>query len=169
MSSATERSPKRLKTEADSTESSKMDTDEIPLTDVENNLKKLLLDVAEFIDENPAQTPEATQVSLPEDLEKAKLELRFTGGWVRDKLLGVASHDIDVGINKMTGYQFGLRMKDYLDQPGKYEKYGIDSKGSLVGGLHKIEVRGHLLSWNNHSWTNIGESGKVEASRDCYH
>jgi len=52
-------------------------------------------------------------------------------------LLGVGSHDIDVAINRMTGYQFGLQMKDYLELPGTPEKYGLTSK---AGGLHKIEA-----------------------------
>lgn len=68
---------------------------------------------------------------------ESSLVLRFTGGWVRDKLLGVGSHDIDVAINRMTGYQFGLQMKDYLQLPGTPEKYGLTSK---AGGLHKIEA-----------------------------
>lgn len=105
----------------------------IELTEVEDELRRLLLDVATYI-----------KPSRPS-------ELRFTGGWVRDKLLGVGSHDIDVGINDMTGYQFGLKMKEYLDQPDNAEKYGIkemtndDQKATsdarhVIRGLHKIEA-----------------------------
>lgn len=105
----------------------------IQLTDVEDELQRLLLDVAAYI--NPER---------PTDL-------RFTGGWVRDKLLGVDSHDIDVGISDMTGYQFGLKMKEYLDLPGKAERYDIRDVASdetssssdtrhVVRGLHKIEA-----------------------------
>ena len=104
----------------------------IPLNDTEQLLRRLLLDVASY--HNPSQPS----------------QLRFTGGWVRDKLLGTDSHDIDVGINDMTGYQFGLKMKEYLSQPENPAKYGIqdeqgDSSSSSVGkklfsGLHKIEA-----------------------------
>ncbi|CAK1358398.1 unnamed protein product [Cercospora beticola] len=125
---------------------------------VETTLKTLLLDVAKYIDENPASSddPDATShVVVPDELAKQPIILRFTGGWVRDKLLGKKSHDIDVAINKMTGYQFGLRLKEYLEIPGNLEKYGLESiasndkqnqkagksdKSKAVGGLHKIEA-----------------------------
>lgn len=127
----------------------------LELTPVEATLRQLLLDVAIYIDESPPPSSEDSQVSLPEDLARENIILRFTGGWVRDKLLGVPSHDIDVAINKMTGYQFGLRMKEYLEQPGNPEKYGLEGvaqtdkqsqkagsndKSKTVGGLHKIEA-----------------------------
>lgn len=126
----------------------------LDLTPVEETLRRLLLDVAEYIDNAPV-APVDSQVALPDELAKQKLVLRFTGGWVRDKLLGVESHDIDVAINKMTGYQFGLRLKEYLEIPGNPEKYGLEGlakndsqsnkagasgKNKIVGGLHKIEA-----------------------------
>jgi hypothetical protein len=127
------------------------------LTPVESTLRNLLLDVAKHVDAlgTPPELESQSQVLLPEDLAKEAIVLRFTGGWVRDKLLGVPSHDIDVAINKMTGYQFGLRMKEYLEIPGNLEKYGLESiaanekqsakagttdKSKTVGGLHKIEA-----------------------------
>lgn len=127
----------------------------IELTDTESTLRKLLLDVAGYIDASSQGTRTDSNVKLSEDLAKSKLILRFTGGWVRDKLLGITSHDIDVGINKMTGYQFGLKMKEYLEVPGNQEKYGLQGvassdaqsakagagdKSKVVGGLHKIEA-----------------------------
>ena len=125
---------------------------------IETTLKKLLLDVAKYIDQTPAPSddPDAiSQVIVPDVLAKQPIVLRFTGGWVRDKLLGKKSHDIDVAINKMTGYQFGLRLKEYLEIPGNLEKYDLESiasndkqsqkagktdKSKSVGGLHKIEA-----------------------------
>jgi tRNA nucleotidyltransferase/poly(A) polymerase len=67
---------------------------------------------------------------------KANLELRFAGGWVRDKLLGIPSHDIDATINAMTGYSFTLKMKEYLEDPKNMKKHGLDKYD--VGNLHKI-------------------------------
>ena len=127
----------------------------LELTTVEETFKRLLLDVADYVNNTPGSKSVDTTVKLPEELENEKIVLRFTGGWIRDKLLGVGSHDIDVAINKMTGYQFGLRLKAYLEIPGNAEKYGLEGvatsdkgnqkagtsdKSKTVGGLHKIEA-----------------------------
>ncbi|KAK2753138.1 CCA tRNA nucleotidyltransferase, mitochondrial [Arachnomyces sp. PD_36] len=111
-------------------------TDRIVLTPIEDTLRSLLLDVVDFIRKTqPEQNGGHNSKSEP------KLELRFTGGWVRDKLLGVGSHDIDVGISTMTGYQFGLALKDYLDVPANLENYKKLHDGELkdsIVSLHKI-------------------------------
>ncbi|ORY09639.1 hypothetical protein BCR34DRAFT_625601 [Clohesyomyces aquaticus] len=125
----------------------------IELTEVESKLRQLLLDVAAFIDETSIPEVPETTVTVPEELVKEKIILRFTGGWVRDKLLGVASHDIDVAINKLTGFQFGMKMKEYLEIPGNAAKHGIEppveengkangkAKSRMIApGLHKIEA-----------------------------
>ncbi|RAL14851.1 tRNA adenylyltransferase [Aspergillus homomorphus CBS 101889] len=110
---------------------------EIQLTPLENTLKTLLLDVAQFIDERAS-----AKGSPKSDLSRTVL--RFTGGWVRDKLLGVNSQDIDVGINNMTGYQFGTLLKEYMDIPGNLDKYRENHFGGKLGkqivSLHKIEA-----------------------------
>lgn len=126
----------------------------LELTPIEDTFRRLLLDVATHVDQSPTTNVES-QVALPEQLAKEPLILRWTGGWVRDKLLDTPSHDIDVAINKMTGYQFGLRMKEYLEIPGNLEKHGLEAiaanekqslkagttdKSKMVGGLHKIEA-----------------------------
>ncbi|KAE8395735.1 hypothetical protein BDV23DRAFT_144652 [Aspergillus alliaceus] len=109
----------------------------IQLTPLENTLKALLLDVADYIRDR-AITEGGDEADIPRTV------LRFTGGWVRDKLLGIGSHDIDVGINNMTGYQFGLLLKDYLDIPenlNRYKKNHLNGelKDAIVS-LHKIEA-----------------------------
>jgi tRNA nucleotidyltransferase (CCA-adding enzyme) len=95
---------------------------EIKLTQRESQLRGLLLDVARFIDESKEI--------------KERLELRFAGGWVRDKLLGIPSHDIDTTINAMTGSSFTLKMKSFLEDPKNMAKHGLEVKD--VGNLHKI-------------------------------
>lgn len=92
----------------------------ISLTVKEQSLQKFLLDVSSYI---------ATQ-------GRPKPELRFTGGWVRDKLLGSTSDDIDISINSMTGYEFGGLMKAFLDSSENGAKY----KQRMVGNLAKIEA-----------------------------
>ncbi|KAL4931945.1 tRNA adenylyltransferase [Aspergillus undulatus] len=108
----------------------------IELTPLENRLKTLLLDVARHIQDRDGLDGRS-------DRDDPQTVLRFTGGWVRDKLLGVGSHDIDVAINNMTGYQFGLKLKEYLDIPGNLDKYrqSHEKEGEHKHvSLHKIEA-----------------------------
>lgn len=98
------------------------------LTEVESNIRQLLLDVAAWIDETPSSKATDTEIKVPERLTNEKVVLRFTGGWVRDKLLGVGSQDIDVAINKLTGKHFGERILEYLQLPGNAAKHGLDAK-----------------------------------------
>ncbi|KAL2829177.1 hypothetical protein BDW59DRAFT_170588 [Aspergillus cavernicola] len=109
----------------------------LDLTPLENTLKSLLLDVAEYSRDCDIADGRA-------NAEVPKTVLRFTGGWVRDKLLGVESHDVDVAINTMTGYQFGVKLKEYLDIPENLDKYRKNHKdGELqeaIISLHKIEA-----------------------------
>ena len=91
----------------------------ILLTEEEQRLRSLLLDVSDYI---------ASQEGC------VRPELRFTGGWVRDKLLGLTSKDIDIGISCMTGYRFGTLMKQYLKSSAAAARYGQD----VIGTLSKI-------------------------------
>lgn len=126
-----------------------LDSPRLELTKVESHLRQLLLDVATYIDNAPSNG-HVTSVQVPDEVAKEKIVLRWTGGWVRDKLLRVASHDIDVAINKMTGEHFGLKMQEYLEIPGNAEKHGLagehdDPKATgkarkIAPGLHKIEA-----------------------------
>ncbi|KAF9694374.1 hypothetical protein EKO04_007381 [Ascochyta lentis] len=126
---------------------------QLELTEVETKLRQLLLDVAAYIDDQPTPKEEATAVEVPKSLAKEKIVLRWTGGWVRDKLLKVGSHDIDLAINKMTGEHFGLKLQEYLEIPGNAEKHGLidktdktdqlsgkDKAKKIAPGLHKIEA-----------------------------
>ncbi|EGE81284.1 Poly(A) polymerase [Blastomyces dermatitidis ATCC 18188] len=108
----------------------------ITLTPIEQTLRLCLLDAVEFIQQRDKEDTQA----LPTDVEP--LVLRFAGGWVRDKLLGVDSHDIDVAINCITGERFGEGLKEYLDTPGNLEKYkAFHSDPSIIDciKIHKIE------------------------------
>ncbi|KAH8808776.1 tRNA nucleotidyltransferase-like protein [Xylogone sp. PMI_703] len=100
----------------------RMATTTIKLTDREAQLRDLLLDVARYIDESKEI--------------KDEIELRFAGGWVRDKLLGIQSHDIDTAINAMTGYSFSMKMKEYLSSEENMKKHSIEAND--IGNLHKI-------------------------------
>lgn len=100
----------------------KMVTAKITLTPGESQLRNLLLDVARYIDESKEI--------------KEKIELRFAGGWVRDKLLNIPSNDIDTAINAMTGYTFGMKMRDYLANEENLKKHDLQPKD--VRNLHTI-------------------------------
>lgn len=108
------------------------------LTPLESTLRTLLLDVAAYIQREGITEEGSDDRKYPETV------LRFTGGWVRDKLLGVDSHDIDVGISSMTGYQFGMALKDYLDVPENLEKYKqslpSEELSDAIVSLHKIDA-----------------------------
>ena len=47
---------------------------------------------------------------------KNKTELRVAGGWVRDKILGINSDDIDISIKDMTGKDFAKILRKQLNQ-----------------------------------------------------
>jgi tRNA nucleotidyltransferase/poly(A) polymerase len=94
----------------------------LDLTPRERQLKNLLVDVAAHVDKTrPNEEP---------------LVLRWAGGWVRDKLLGIESHDIDTAINSMTGYAFSLAMREFCGQPSTIAKHSIGATD--LGHLHKI-------------------------------
>ena len=111
----------------------------LELTEIETNLRQLLLNVAAYIEQTSGAGVRASAVKVPQQLKEEKIILRFTGGWVRDKLLGVGSHDIDVAINNMTGEHFGLKMIEYLEIPGNAAKHGLEPKaeGKVKSGGEK--------------------------------
>ncbi|KAI9930434.1 CCA tRNA nucleotidyltransferase, mitochondrial [Aspergillus wentii] len=128
--------PRSLEAMAQASDQAMHSLPTIQLTPIENTLKTLLLDVAHYI--------RGRELALNSHVDVPQTELRFTGGWVRDKLLGIDSHDIDVGISNMTGYQYGMALKEYLDIPNNLEKYKKNHpdgelKDAIVS-LHKIDA-----------------------------
>ena len=106
------------------------------------------------------------------------LVMRWTGGWVRDKLLGVQSHDIDVALSTMTGLQFGEALQKFMAENGqKYEeeakKQGFKAD---LKGLHKIaanpEKSKHLETITTHmfgidvDFVNLRKEVYAEDSRN---
>ena len=89
-------------------------TPTIHLDERERRLKDLLLDVAHYIDAHPNDKTKSEPVVL-----------RWAGGWVRDKLLGIQSHDIDTAINTMTGEAFALRLREYIQSESNMKKHAI--------------------------------------------
>lgn len=80
----------------------------IVLSDTEAQIRDVLVEFCNHYNQ------EATQAELAAKLAEP-LELRITGGWVRDKLLGLDSHDIDIAINHLTGEEFATKLHTYLE------------------------------------------------------
>ncbi|KAG0070343.1 hypothetical protein BGZ92_004504, partial [Podila epicladia] len=59
-----------------------------------------------------------------EEKQGKKVQLRIAGGWVRDKLLGLTCHDLDVGLDTMMGYEFAVLVNEYMELLG-HEKRTI--------------------------------------------
>ncbi|KAL3943672.1 MAG: hypothetical protein SGBAC_002252 [Bacillariaceae sp.] len=51
------------------------------------------------------------------------VQVRVAGGWVRDKLLGMSSHDVDIALDSCTGNEFANCLKTYM-QLFEHEKIG---------------------------------------------
>ncbi|EPX70971.1 ATP(CTP) tRNA nucleotidyltransferase [Schizosaccharomyces octosporus yFS286] len=73
----------------------------IILSDVEKNVVNLLKKTAEFIEQSRGGN--------------ATVEVRLAGGWVRDKLLGFSSDDLDVTLNKINGIDFAKAILEYVN------------------------------------------------------
>ncbi|KAI5949931.1 CCA1 [Candida jiufengensis] len=70
----------------------------INLTESEQNIRNVLVGYCEYYNK----------------INKPSLTLRITGGWVRDKLLGYDSQDIDIAVNCLTGEEFVHGLQKYL-------------------------------------------------------
>ncbi|KAJ3268809.1 CCA tRNA nucleotidyltransferase, mitochondrial [Terramyces sp. JEL0728] len=87
----------------------------IKLTDLELKIQSVLLQVVDSIHRNKPH------------LEK--IHLRIAGGWVRDKLMGHESNDIDVAIDTMNGEPFAQYVKEWMH-----------NQGHLMSNISKIKV-----------------------------
>ncbi|KXJ95205.1 tRNA nucleotidyltransferase [Microdochium bolleyi] len=105
----------------------------IELTEKESQLRNLLLDVARSINKSNTQNDDPSTTTTTAE----PVVLRWAGGWVRDKLLGTESVDIDTAINTMTGEAFALRLCELCSQdPATIARHAISQ--SDIGNLHKI-------------------------------
>lgn len=89
----------------------------IVLNETETKIKNLLVDFCGHYNKSSASDP---------------LELRITGGWVRDKLLGKESNDLDIAVNVLSGEEFALKLLSYASQ------HNIDL-GQNASSLHTIK------------------------------
>ncbi len=66
------------------------------------------------------------------------LEIRFAGGWVRDKLLGLQSSDIDAALSTLSGKDFGQIFEQFYDKHGTKYKEEAERLGIGNPELSKI-------------------------------
>jgi hypothetical protein len=50
----------------------------------------------------------------PPSTSAVSVTVRVAGGWVRDKILGLPSHDVDVAVDSLTGVQFATLVQQYV-------------------------------------------------------
>jgi len=67
--------------------------------------KKIFRDLEEFVTSNP--------------FEGIEVEIRVAGGWVRDRLIGRPTKDLDVAVSGVTGVQFATMLLSWLEKTGK--------------------------------------------------
>ena len=65
------------------------------------------------------------------------LQIRVAGGWVRDKILQLETHDVDIAIDRLTGVEFATLVQEYCNR-----QYNQNSSSSLE--THKKMTTGRM-------------------------
>lgn len=86
----------------------------IALTPSESTLVSLLSSCCAWINSTHPQPSPEEGGSHVDYARSGPLEARIAGGWVRDKLLGLPSNDLDISLSLMTGLNFAILFKQYL-------------------------------------------------------
>ncbi|KAI0542183.1 hypothetical protein GGR58DRAFT_526282 [Xylaria digitata] len=74
------------------------------------------------------------------------LEIWITGGWVRDRLLGIPSSDLDLALSKVTGREFGKFLEKFSVEPEIESKYRL--KADDLGIPDSKFARFHIMERN---------------------
>eukprot|EP00887_Chlorella_sp_A99_P006656 scaffold3.g6656.t1 len=79
--------------------------------------------------------------------------LRCAGGWVRDKLMGRASLDIDIALDNLLGREFAERVNDYLKAHGQETHHIAVIMSNPDQSKHletaRMRLRGHWIDLVN--------------------
>lgn len=123
----------------------------IELTEREGRLRSLLNATANNMNVEYGKKVRQKRSGTP---PRQKVELRWAGGWVRDKLLGIPSHDIDVAINCVTGEEFAAELRRYCETEGVSREYGLgpDDMGRLHTIARNPDKSKHLATTNIKLW-----------------
>lgn len=125
----------------------------VDLNHTERAIFGFLADVAEYVGAKSGATP----------------TLRVAGGWVRDKLMGQESDDIDVAIEGMTGAEFEEQVKQYAAEyeartgtphPALGKSYTVKANPERSKHLETvaIEIMGQKVDFVNLRSETYGDS-----------
>lgn len=107
--------------------SASSETLDLELDDEERQLFESLAKAARALEEGALD-------SMRGGPDKSKsVKIRVAGGWVRDKVLGLNTHDVDVALDTCTGVEFAHMVKEYM---AKFEE--TDSKQKKCGKIGVI-------------------------------
>ena len=100
--------------------------------------------------------------------------MRVAGGWVRDKMLGRESNDIDIALDDMTGQQFGELVAKKLNVKLGVVKANDEMSKHLETAIVRIEGQSiDLVNLRGDDWagdadqtdTTIFGTPQIDASR----
>ncbi|KAF8610259.1 hypothetical protein BDV93DRAFT_429846 [Ceratobasidium sp. AG-I] len=107
--------------------------------------------------------------------EYAGVECRIAGGWVRDKLLGIPSNDIDIALANIMGVPFAEQLQAYMISKNIIEKPGANasSRSGTVATIGKnpeqskhletarMNVLGHEVDFVNLRSETYAEDSRI--------
>lgn len=85
------------------------------------------------------------------------LEIWITGGWVRDRLLGIPSSDLDLSLSKVTGRDFGKFLESFSARPEIESKYR--QKAADLGIPDHKFTKFHILKRNAETSKKLETAG----------
>lgn len=101
--------PTRVTTSRLRANSFRSDTVILSLDDQENQLFDTLVGTANAFESGLLKV-------LPNNIKPQHVEIRVAGGWVRDKILGLYSHDVDIAVDCLSGKDFATLVQAFLKQ-----------------------------------------------------
>ena len=69
-------------------------------------------------------------------IDKKAVEIRVAGGWVRDKILGLETHDVDIALDACSGVEFAHVVKEY--HTSLVQDDGSQNKNNKIGKIGVI-------------------------------
>ncbi len=87
------------------------------------------------------------------------LDIWITGGWVRDRLLGLPSSDVDFALSNMTGRAFGGALQDFTARPEIESKYHQRALDLGIPDSESRFTRFHIMEKNVGAAKNLETAG----------